>query len=101
MLVSIDCKQGSVETLPVDEVLLLQVLHGGGDLCGHVEQHYGSHLLTVTLTQVVQEVPMGHVLSHDVEGGLKCAHTLKLDGDINTHIKTKYGHKCSLQSENF
>lgn len=60
---------------PVDEVLLLQILHGGGDLSGHVEQNHSVHLFSVTLTQVVQQVPVGHVLRHYVEWRLQCTHT--------------------------
>lgn len=60
---------------PVDEVLLLQILHGRGDLSGHVEQHHSIHLFPVTLTQIVQQVPVGHVLSHYVEWRLQCTHT--------------------------
>lgn len=59
---------------PVDEVLLLQVLHRGGDLCGHVEQHDGRHLLPVALSEVIQQVPVGHVLCDDVKGRLQSAH---------------------------
>lgn len=59
----------------MDEVLLLQVLHGRGDLGGHVEQHHSADLLAVALAEVIQQVPVGHVLCHDVKGGLQGAHT--------------------------
>lgn len=66
--------EGGCPHPPVDEVLPLQVLHGGGDLRGHVEQHHGVHLLPVALAQVVQQVAVRHELRDDVEGGLPCAH---------------------------
>lgn len=58
---------------PVDEVLLLQVLHGRGDLCGHIEQHHGVDLLTITFTQVIQQVSMSHELCDDIKGRFPCA----------------------------
>lgn len=59
----------------MNKILLLQVLHSRGNLSGHVEQHHGVHLLTVTLTQVVQQVTVGHELGDDVEGRLACTNT--------------------------
>lgn len=56
------------------EVFFLQVLHGRGDLRGHVQQHHGVDLLAVALPQVVQQVAVGHELSDDVEGRLPRAH---------------------------
>lgn len=61
----------------MDEVFFLKVLHGGGDLRGHVEQHHGVDLLSVALPQVVQQVTVGHELCDDVERGLSCAHTCR------------------------
>lgn len=60
---------------PVDEVLLLQVLHGRGDLSGHVKQHHCSHLLTAALPEVIEQIPVRHVFSHNVEWRLQGAHT--------------------------
>ncbi len=60
---------------PVDEVLLLQILHGGGDLRGHVEQHHGIDLLMITVTQVIQQVSVGHELGDDVKRRFPCADT--------------------------
>lgn len=76
---------------PVDEVLLLQVLHGRGDLGGHVEQHDGADLLAVALAQVVQQVPVGHVLGHDVKRGLQGAHTCR-QRQVN---RASLPHHCS------
>lgn len=59
----------------MNKVLLFQVLHCGGDLSSHVEQHDSIHLLTVTLAEIVQQVAMRHVLRHNVERRLQCAHT--------------------------
>lgn len=66
---------------PVDEVLLLQVLHGRGDLCGHVEQHDCTDLLAVALAEIIQQVPVGHVLRHNVKRGLQGAHTCQGGAD--------------------
>lgn len=38
---------------PVYKVFFLQVLHGRGDLRGHVKQHHGVDLFSVALSQVV------------------------------------------------
>lgn len=74
------CGEGSLaRLLPVDEVFLLQVLHGGRDLRGHVQQHHGVHLLPVTVPQVVQQVPIGHELSDYVEWGLPGADPCQRD----------------------
>lgn len=62
--------------LPVDKILLLQVLHCRGDLSGHVKQHDGVDLLAVTLAQVVQQVTVGHELGNDVERRLPRTNTL-------------------------
>lgn len=59
---------------PVDEVFHLQILHSRGDLCGHVEEHHSVHLLAVTLTQIIQQIPMSHELCDDVKGRFPCAH---------------------------
>lgn len=56
------------------EVFFLQVLHGRGDLRGHVQQHHGVDLLADALPQVVQQVAVGHELGDDVEGRLPRAH---------------------------
>lgn len=74
------CGEGSLaRLLPVDEVFLLQVLHGGRDLRGHIQQHHGVHLLPVTVPQVVQQVPIGHELSDYVEWGLPGADPCQRD----------------------
>ena len=70
--------------LPVYEVLLLQVLHGRGDLCGHVQQHHSIYLLFVTIPQVVQQVAVWHVLCHDVERRLQRAYTCGRSSSQNT-----------------
>ena len=72
----------------MDEVLPLQVLHGGGDLRSHIEQHHCIDLLPETVPQVVQQVAVGHELCDDVEGRLACAHTC--GGQSLTHT-----HTCS------
>lgn len=59
----------------MNKVLFFQVFHGRGNLSGHVEQYDSIHLLTVTLTEVVQEVAVRHVLRHYVERRLQCAYT--------------------------
>lgn len=65
------------EASPVYEVFLLQVLHGRGDLCSHVEQHHSIDLLSVTLPQVIQKVTVGHELCDDVKRRLSCANTYR------------------------
>lgn len=73
------------------EVFFLQVLHGRGDLRGHVQQHHSVDLLAVALPQVVQQVAVGHELSDDVEGRLPrahaCAHTrTRVDGGTRSGV---------------
>lgn len=60
---------------PMDEVLLLQILHGRGDLSGHVKQHNGSYLLTAALPEIVKQIPIWHVLGHNVKRRLQGTHT--------------------------
>lgn len=66
----------------MDEVFLLQILHSRGDLCGHIEKHHSVHLLTVTLTQIIQQIPMSHELCDDVKGRFPCTHACH---DTQTH----------------
>lgn len=70
---------GRGRLLPVDEVFLLQVLHGRRDLRGHVQQHHSIHLLPVALSQVVQQVPIGHELRDYIERGLPGADPCQRD----------------------
>lgn len=74
----------SAAFLPVNEVLLLQVLHGRGDLSGHIQQHHGIHLLPVTLTQIIKQIPICHELGDDVEWGLSRTHPY-----WGKHLKTQ------------
>lgn len=71
---SITCNPKTHTHTPVYEVFFLQILHGRGDLSGHVQQHHGVDLLAVALPQVVQQVAVGHELRDDVEGRLPRAH---------------------------
>lgn len=50
-----ELKKGSVRSShsPVYKVFFLQVLHGRGDLCGHVEKHHCIDLLSVALSKEV------------------------------------------------
>lgn len=74
--------------LPMYEVLLLQVFHSRGDLCGHVEQRHGIHLRLFTISQVIQQVSMWHVLCHNVERRLQCTHTCGSENMVKTNAKT-------------
>lgn len=60
---------------PVNKVLLLKVLHGRRDLCGHVQQHHSIDLLPVALPKIVQQVAVGHELCDNVERWLSGADT--------------------------
>ena len=84
------CGEGGLEgLLPVDEVFLLQVLHGGRDLSGHVQQHHSIHLLPITVPQVVQQVPIGHELSDYVERGLPGADPCQRDQGFSVPLRSQ------------
>lgn len=77
------------------EILLLQVLHGRRDLRGHVEQRHRIHLCLFTISQIIQQVAMRHVLCHNVERRLQCAHTCGSENVVKTNRKsTEYTHFC-------
>lgn len=60
-------RKGWPSPLPVDEILLLQVFHGRGDLGRHVQKDDGVDLLSVAVPEVVQEVPVRHELGDDIK----------------------------------
>ncbi len=57
---------------PMDKVVRFQIGHTGGDLNSHVEEDRGSEFTGIALTQVVEEVAMGHVLGHYVVRRFPC-----------------------------
>ncbi len=56
----------------MDKVVRFQVGHTGGNLNSHVEKDRGSEFTGVALTQVVEEVAMGHVLGDYVVRRFPC-----------------------------
>ena len=55
--------------LPVDDLVVVEVLHAGSDLLGPVDQPLGRHLV-LPVPQEVEEGPVGAVLHHDAVAGI-------------------------------
>ena len=54
---------------PVDDLVVVQVLHAGGDLLRPLDEPLGRHLV-LPVPQEVEERPVGAVLHHDAVAGI-------------------------------